>query len=101
MDLTQYRERESERKRTEDLMRIVQLISNSGQTALDIGARDGHFSKLLAEHFKSVTALDLEKPSIHHENISCVQGDVTNLGFSDNSFNFVICAEYSNTYLLT
>ena len=64
MDLTQYRERDLERKRTEDLMQLIRLISKTSRHALDIGARDGHFSKLLAEHFKSVTALDLKKPSI-------------------------------------
>ena len=59
MDLTHYRGSAVERTRTDDLMR---LISSKGQSALDVGARDGHFSELLAERFESVTALDLENP---------------------------------------
>ncbi|WP_052093496.1 class I SAM-dependent methyltransferase [Colwellia psychrerythraea] len=90
MDLTKYRESDSEKIRTEDLMR---LITGRGNTALDIGARDGHFSKLLTEKYKNVIALDLEKPTMHHPNIMCVQGDVTNLGFFDNSNDLVFCAE--------
>lgn len=90
MDLTEYRESDSEKNRTEDLMR---LIPSGGNTALDIGARDGHFSKLLTEKYENVIALDLAKPSIFHQNILCVQGDVTNLDFSDNSSDLVFCAE--------
>ncbi len=90
MNLAQYRESDSEVKRTADLMR---LIPTGGNTALDIGARDGHFSKLLTEQYKSITALDLETPAIFHKNIRCVQGDVTNLEFRDDSFDLVLCAE--------
>ncbi len=48
MDLTQYRETDREKDRTNDLMR---LIPNGGDIVLDIGARDVHFSKLLAEKY--------------------------------------------------
>ncbi len=44
MDLSQYRENDSEYKRTEDLMKLIRAIPSKGQSALDIGARDGHFS---------------------------------------------------------
>ncbi len=93
MDLSQYRKSDSEKKRTEDLIRLISAIPNKKKNALDIGARDGHFSKLLTEFYQKVTALDLEKPSISHNNIRCVQGDITNLNFSNNSFDFVFCAE--------
>jgi SAM-dependent methyltransferase len=93
MDLTHYRKSEPEKKRTEDLMRLVRLISKKEQSVLDIGARDGHFSLLMTEFYKSVTALDIKKPSIHHKNIDCVCGDITNLDFSDNSYDLVFCAE--------
>lgn len=93
MDLSQYRESDSEQKRTEDLVRLIRVIPNKRQSALDIGARDGHFSKLLTEFYEDVTALDLEKPSISHNNIHCEQGDITSLDFSDNSFDLVFCAE--------
>lgn len=94
MDLGAYRESDSEIKRTEDLVRLIRFASDQGgEEAIDIGARDGHFSRLLAEHFQNVTALDLEEPSFHHENVNCVQGDITDVDFSDNSFDLVFCAE--------
>ena len=93
MDLTKYRVSALEIERTEDLISFFKNNPNSGKNALDIGARDGHFSKILAAHFNDVTALDLEKPSIHQDNITCIKGDVTNLDFSDNTFDFVFCAE--------
>jgi len=89
-----YRESELENKRTNDLMRLVRLIPNNILTILDVGARDGHFSILLAECCATVTALDLEKPSFsHNNNINCVQGDITNLKLGDNSFDLVFCTE--------
>jgi len=90
MDLTQYRESDFEVKRTADLMR---LIPSGGISALDIGARDGHFAKLLTDKYESVTALDLKKPSIVHKNIQNVQGDVINLQFNDDSFDLIFCVE--------
>lgn len=65
----------------------------SGEHALDIGARDGHFSKLMAERFNSVTALDLSEPSISHPKIQCVAGNAAALQFADSTFDFVFCAE--------
>ncbi len=35
----------------------------------------------------------MEKPSFLHKSINCVQGDITNLNFIDESFDFVFCAE--------
>lgn len=90
MDLTNYRNSTSEKARINDLM---SLLPENGDAVLDIGARDGFISKLLANHFLKVTALDLELPSIEHERIQCVKGDITALSFSDNSFDLVFCAE--------
>ena len=89
MDLTAYRNSASERARIGDLMDLLP----TGISALDIGARDGHLSKLLAERFATVTALDLQQPKIDHERILCVQGDITALSFPDASFDLVLCAE--------
>ena len=83
----------SEKKRAEDLMRLVRPISDKKKNAIDIGARDGYFSVLMTEFYKNITALDLEKPSFLHKSINCVQGDITNLNFIDESFDFVFCAE--------
>lgn len=80
----------SEQSRIDDLF---SLIPHSGHRAIDIGARDGYLSKKLVERFEEVVALDLEKPEITWPRIQPIQGDVTHLGFRDNSFDLVLCAE--------
>lgn len=90
MDLTDYRNSASEQARISDLMR---LAPPNGEAALDVGARDGYLSKLLAKRFDSVTALDLQKPDIDHPRIKCVQGNIAALQFSDGCFDLVFCAE--------
>lgn len=90
MDLTEYRASKSETARVDDLMNLLPAVKGS---ALDIGARDGFISKLLADHFAAVTALDLELPVIDHERIRCVKGDITSLDFPDRCFDLIFCAE--------
>jgi SAM-dependent methyltransferase len=90
LDLTAYRLTETERKRTDDLRR---LIPSSGKTALDIGARDGHFSRIIRERFSHVIALDLVEPQFSFPGVSHVTADATALPFADGSFDFVFCAE--------
>jgi hypothetical protein len=90
LEMSAYRNTPLEQERTSDLMNIIPRVGNS---ILDVGARDGHFSRMLTEHFASVTALDLEKPSIAHDRITCVEGDVTRLEFASDSFDVVLCAE--------
>jgi len=87
--LERYRTSEQERARTDDLVRIVPR----GTTVLDIGARDGHFSKLLTEVFETVTALDLQLPSFEQPRVIPVEGNVTHLPFSEGSFDCVFCTE--------
>ena len=90
MDLKEYRGSDRELMRTTDLMRLVPI---NGHTALDVGARDGHFSRLLADRYSEVVALDLTKPNIDHLRIRCAAGNLLNLEFADKSFDFVLCAE--------
>ena len=90
MDLTEYRNSASEKVRVSDLM---SLLPEGGTSVLDIGARDGFISRLLTDHFSMVTALDLAQPSIEHQRIRCVKGDITALHFADASFDLVFCAE--------
>ncbi|WEN41440.1 hypothetical protein CKCBHOJB_00992 [Thauera sp. GDN1] len=90
MDLTAYRASTSEQERTDDLVR---LMPSAGEIALDIGARDGHFSRLLAERFGTIVALDLCLPRFMLPKVLCIQGDVTKLSFSDKSIDFILCAE--------
>lgn len=90
MDLSVYRASSSEQERTRDLLALTPA---GGGTALDIGARDGHFSVRLAERFDRVIALDLARPTIVHPRVVCVEGNAAKLDFPDNSVDFVFCAE--------
>lgn len=88
--IEQYRANEREIARTQDLLR---LLPAGRRSVLDVGARDGHFSRLLTEHFDEVTALDLVQPSFQIPRVTPVQGDATRLQFADDSFDCVFCAE--------
>jgi len=89
--LTDYRNSEKEKVRASDLMELIPegLEGN----CLDVGARDGWFSILLAQKFQRVMALDLKKPEIDHSRVECVKGDVTNLEFDSSFFELVFCSE--------
>jgi SAM-dependent methyltransferase len=89
-DLSAYRASGREQQRIGDLLA---LMPASGTSALDVGTRDGHLSRLLAERFARVVALDLEQPTIDHPRVECRQGDVTKLPFADSCFDAVLCAE--------
>lgn len=60
---------------------------------LDVGARDGYISRLLTSQFTEVCALDLCKPNIQHERVTCVEGNIASLPFPDGHFDAVVCAE--------
>ncbi len=89
-NLEKYHASEDEKARTNDLLR---LLPKNRSSVLDIGARDGHFSRLLTEYFVEVTALDLERPSFEIPRVVTVAGDVTQLDFASDSFDCVFCAE--------
>jgi SAM-dependent methyltransferase len=86
----QYRKTDAEQSRTADLLR---LLPKGRRSVLDVGARDGHFSRLLTDYFQEVTALDLEQPPFKIDRVRTVAGDATNLQFSDGAFDVVFCAE--------
>jgi SAM-dependent methyltransferase len=88
--LLRYRRSDTEQLRTSDILRLLPVGCAS---ALDVGARDGHFSRLVAQRVPSVTALDLEMPDIDDPRVQCVQGDITRLQFADDSFDLVVCTE--------
>lgn len=90
MDLAAYRGTSSEQQRTSDLAR---MMPTTGLRALDIGARDGHFSILMADRFDCVVALDLTMPCIDHPKVECVEGNAGAMPFANRSFDFVFCAE--------
>jgi SAM-dependent methyltransferase len=89
-DLRAYRANPRE---VERVSRLFELLPPQGESVLDIGARDGHLSALLAERFDRVVALDLEAPVVEHPRVLCVAGDATALDYPDNSFHTVVCAE--------
>jgi SAM-dependent methyltransferase len=89
-NVEEYRKSSSEIARTRDLLEIV---PKNLSTVLDVGTRDGHFSRLLTEYFESVTALDLTMPQFQFERVLPAQGDVTKLQFPDKHFDVVFCAE--------
>lgn len=89
-ELRAYREHPRE---VERVSRLFGLMARSGPQALDVGARDGHLSVLLAERFERVVALDLNLPVIDHPRVECVAGDAAQLAYPDRSFHTVVCAE--------
>lgn len=90
IDLSAYRASNAEQSRIADLL---ELVSPHGDSALDIGARDGYIAKKLASRFDQVTALDLEEPKIDCPGVITVRGDVTALAFPDDHFDTVLCSE--------
>jgi SAM-dependent methyltransferase len=91
-DIMQLNWRESaiEKTRVRDLM---ELLPDQVGNAVDIGARDGFISSLLADRGAVVTALDLTQPQINDTRITCVKGDATALSFGSDHFDLVFCAE--------
>lgn len=66
-------------------------MAGSGDTAMDIGARNGYFSLKLKQSYATVIALDLCQPVLP----GCINvtGDVQKLDFPDNSVDLVLCSE--------
>jgi hypothetical protein len=64
-----------------------------GGCAMYLGARDGHFSQLLAKTFAPVVALDLCLQTWGYLGVHCVSGDETRLEFGDESFDLVVCTD--------
>jgi SAM-dependent methyltransferase len=89
-DLAGYRASPREQRRVADLLA---LMPASGESALDVGARDGHLSRLMVERYTRVVAVDLTQPEIDHPRIECWKADATGLPFDDDSFDCVLCAE--------
>lgn len=95
-DTKQYRSKEKEKQRVRT---ILQMATEAGcadtpvETVLEAGCRDGHITRLLADRFPHITALDLQLPEVDLPNVTCVQGDLTATGFASGAFDLVICTE--------
>lgn len=65
---------------------------------LDIGSSTGIIDNYLADHFKNVFGIDVDKKAVefaiksfNKENLDFSVGDSLNLEFDDNSFDVIIC----------
>ena len=75
------------------------MVSSSSK-ALEIGAGEGRFSRIILEHAESLTALDISPISNQvnqtlnkqYANLKVVEGDIESLPFDNESFNFVMNA---------
>lgn len=90
MEAEKYHTSESEHARISDVLR---LLPTGARSVLEIGSRDGRITRLLAERFPEVVALDLEKPDFDIPRVVPVRGDVTRLDFPDDHFDCVVCTE--------
>ena len=88
--LAAYRAKPQEIARTNDILRITPC---GRDTALDIGAKEGHLSRLLTGYFDSVVAVDLVLPTCDAPRVTNLVGDITALDFPDKSVDVVYCIE--------
>ena len=84
-----FREAPDEQERIASLMRLLP----PGGRVLEIGARDGYITRLLADRYEEVVALDLTEPTIEAPRVDCVAGDVRSLDFPPGHFDVVLCSE--------
>jgi SAM-dependent methyltransferase len=84
--------RETSRE-TQRIAQLFELVPSRGSLALDVGARDGHLSLVLAERFDRVVAVDLNSVPIDHPKVECLQADAAALDYPDGYFDTVLCAE--------
>ena len=84
-----FRELPDEQARISSLLQLLP----AGRSVLEIGARDGYITRLLADRFEEVVALDLTKPIIDAPRVHCVAGDVRSLDFAAGRFDVVLCSE--------
>jgi SAM-dependent methyltransferase len=90
VDLAAYRQSENERLRKDDLIR---LLPRTGGLVLEVGSRDGYHSRILAQRFSLVVAIDLEPQPIAASQVVISKASVTALPFQDGAFDCVLCAE--------
>lgn len=83
------------RDAADEQARIASLLGllPPGGRVLEIGARDGYITRLLADLYDEVVALDLTKPTIEAPRVHCVAGDVRSLDFPAGLFDVVLCSE--------
>jgi SAM-dependent methyltransferase len=85
--LQRYRTSEAEKQREASLTSLF----GAGESVLDVGAKEGHYSRMLKQRYRRVVALDLKKPDI--PDVECVAGDACKFQFRDGEFDTVLAAE--------
>lgn len=90
IDLEHYRQSDSEQERVASL---VSMAPKSGETMLDLGARDGYLSIKLQDRFDRIYCADLTLPTVCHPKVKCILADGRDLPFPNDFFDFVLCAE--------
>jgi len=72
----------------------------NGLRLLNVGSSAGIIDNYLADYFKLVVSIDIDKLAIRHAeknfkkgNLEFQLGDAVNLQFEDNSFDVVICSQ--------
>ena len=68
---------------------IMQNIVGTG--VLDAAAGRGYLANLIAEKQGSCVAMDIVKGNLYNDNVTFVEGSLTNIPFEDDSFDTVIC----------
>lgn len=93
VDKAAYHQSALEQAREKDLLRLFEILPKGMGAALEIGARDGYYTRILTGFFESVAALDLERPDFQIDRVKTVRGDVTQLHFPDDFFDCVVATE--------
>lgn len=81
------------------LPRLLALLPDAANDALEIGCGTGRFARALAARFASVTAIDISPASLElararsteHPNIDYVCADVESWAWPESSFDCVVC----------
>lgn len=77
----------------ERIANLLSLAPSEAHSVLDVGARFGYITRMLADRYGTATALDLECPQVDDPRVVCEQGDATHMRFADGSFDLVFSAE--------
>lgn len=62
-----------------------------GTRVLDAAAGRGYLANLIAEKQGSCVAMDIVKGNLYNDNVTFVEGSLSNIPFEDDSFDTVIC----------
>jgi ubiquinone/menaquinone biosynthesis C-methylase UbiE len=96
-------ESEPRRRKAEAIVRVcrdfLQTDDLSQLALLDVGSSSGIIDDFLADHFRQVSGIDIDKPAMdfarekfEKPNLSFAHGDAMNLSQEDDSVDVVVCS---------